>query len=327
MLFLRWGLPKHACLRERLELHFTIAGAPNFFLTVSPCQSVVILVFRPHQERRYQSTSIWFLFPLFLSSHAIKARISWANLWKTILFWFTTLSRMSLFLINKYLQNKKTIYFFLKYFFFQKFLEFVLDLGNVKHLYRSRPGNVFALAGKHFNSNLRTSTRTPGRTFHLHLETNPPSSILHRARELSRWLHFVYISLELDHDLQQGCCCALTPSLSYLLLISKTSQNSESKCAATAQESCRYAHTGLKSRRKEVVRDQGSLVIMNFSPACVFICYWLHFTFESDWNCWTHHSLQGILAPLRGINAYFLPKKTEHSSGILAYSWVHNKVV
>lgn len=83
-------------------------GGPKHLLSVSPCQSVDILVFRPHQERRYQSTSIWFLFPVFLCSHAKKAGISWANSWKTILFWFTTLRGMSLFLMNKYLKNKRS---------------------------------------------------------------------------------------------------------------------------------------------------------------------------------------------------------------------------
>lgn len=57
--------------------------------------------------------------------------------------------------------------------------------------------------------------------FHVHLDANPPSSTLKAVRELSCWLHFVYISLELDHDLQQGCWRALTAGLSYLLLISK----------------------------------------------------------------------------------------------------------
>lgn len=58
--------------------------------------------------------------------------------------------------------------------------------------------------------------------------------------KLSWWLHLVYISLELDHNLQQGFCLSLICSLAYLLLIRKSFQNNASNCAH--KESCKYAH-------------------------------------------------------------------------------------
>lgn len=69
--------------------------------------------------------------------------------------------------------------------------------------------------------------------------------------ELSRWLHFVYISPELDHDLQRGCCRALTPGLSYLLLISKTFQKQWVQVCRNASGVVHMCTYWLTSRRKK----------------------------------------------------------------------------
>lgn len=96
-----------------------------------------------------------------------------------------------------------------------------------------------------------TFTRTQKHTFHLHLETNPPSSILKGVRERSRWLHFVYISLELDHDLLRGCCRALTAGLSYRSADKQKPSKTASPSLQQRLRSRADMHADWKSRKKK----------------------------------------------------------------------------
>lgn len=96
----------------------------------------------------------------------------------------------------------------------------------------------FALVHKQSNSQMHRRTHAHTQTLtHTDLISTWKRILQHPpvwCAKLSWWLHLVYISPELDHDLQQGCCLSLICSLAYLLLIRKIFQNNASNCAHKA---------------------------------------------------------------------------------------------
>lgn len=98
------------------------------------------------------------------------------------------------------------------------------------------------LVHKHLNSQMHAHTQTQlshkYKYTHTDLISTWKQTLQHPRGELcaklSWWLHLVYISLELDHDLQQGCCLPQLCGLAYLQLIRRIFQNNASNCVHKA---------------------------------------------------------------------------------------------
>lgn len=73
--------------------------------------------------------------------------------------------------------------------------------------------------------------------------------------QLSWWLHLVYISPELNHGLEQGCCLAQTCSFPSLLLIRQDYLNNASDCSLKAPQGERSRadmHTRMFRNTKQI---------------------------------------------------------------------------
>lgn len=114
------------------------------------------------------------------------------------------------------------------------------------------------LAQKHLHAHARTLKHTDLISTWKQILLGPPEL----CAQLSWWLHLVYISLELNHDLERGCCLSQICRFPSLLLIRHDYWNNASNCALKAPQGERSRadmHT-CKFRNKKQLSGKLSLI-------------------------------------------------------------------